>query len=108
MILTTAALLAIATAMSLTGAALVETRPSEALLACAADRYRAARTIERAQDASALAATKGMGAIAPASRHGAEAARLRAEGDDFRQRAASTLSRREISAQYAGQGCPGA
>lgn len=107
MILTTAALLAIATAMSLTGAAITEARSNDELLACAADRYRAARTTERTKDASALAATKGMGAIAPANRRDVEAARLRAEGDDFRRRAASTASRRDIVSRYAGAICAG-
>lgn len=78
---------------------------SDALLDCAADRYRAARVMERGKDAAGLVAAKGMGAIAPVGPRRAEAARLRAEGDAFRQRAGTDLSRRQVAAREATGAC---
>lgn len=99
MILTTAALLAIATALAVS-----ETKTADELLGCAADRYRAARVVDSAAVASGVVAAKGMGAIAPAGRP-AEAARLRADGDDFRRRANSELSRAQVLSRYPGRMC---
>lgn len=99
MILTTAALIAIATAASF-----VEGRLNEQLLACAADRYRAAGALTSTKRATDLTGTKGMGAIAPAGDR-VKSARLSKEGDDLRRRAASKLTRSEITARYSRQGC---
>lgn len=105
MMLTTAALLAIATALSVTGGTAAQAGSSDDLLNCAAHRYNAANALGRTKDATSLTATKGMGAIAPANRRNAEAARLRAEGDDFRRQAGGDLSRGDIAGRYPNAVC---
>lgn len=80
---------------------------TEPLLACAADRYKAARRVALAHGPAYQLASKGMGAIAPVGPQRAQAARLRAEGDAYRAQAGSTASPAQIIASHGGQPCPG-
>jgi hypothetical protein len=98
-------------AAALLGTATVQSAPvptdAEALLACAADRYRAARLARLSAGPAAPVVAKGLGGMAPVGPERARAQRLEAEGDALRARAGTSLDRAAVIARYGKAACTG-